>query len=214
MLPNPNILRFTHAPATSPWANPLMGLDNEGPAQPVHIAPNPQRAYYDTDRLKTLAVYAETGNTVEAARTMGIPRQTVADWVNDDGTPQLLDELRSTLRYELGWQLASKVKALLSGIEDDPYDEVVTKHGAIVLKRVPWKDRVIGFSILTDKWALISGALSQSNAIVSRLDQLGHQLRDMGSSLLATSDSPSPSPIPLPQGGPLPHDPLGENLVW
>lgn len=216
MPPTHNTLRFTHTPATSQWANPLMAMDNGSPPKAGHILPLTQSPYFDTDKLRALSVYAETGNASVVEDQTGISRHTVGRWVAEDSTPALLDELRSTIRYECGWQLASMVKRGLKRIEDawDRGNPHVLKDGRVIYVPASSKDATIEFSILLDKWMLVSGALSQSNAIVSRLDQLGHALRDIGSGLLAGSDSPPPSLSPAPKGGPLTGDHPGENLVW
>lgn len=198
----PNILRFTNPQSTSPWANPLMALDME----PSRGPRSSSQAYFDTTKLGALAVYAETGSQTAVANATGIPQETIRNWVHEEATPSLLDELRSTIRYNCGWQLASMVKRRLDSLDEafNRGDANVMRDGRIIYTPPKWKDQVIGLSILMDKWMLISGALSQTNALTNGLAKLGSQLDEIGTLLAA---SPSQAAAPSTEATP------GENLL-
>lgn len=167
-----------------------------------------QSPYFETDRIRALAVYAETGNAAEAARTIGADDGTVTAWVNDDATGSLIDELRSTIRFNCGWELAQQVRENIAmlGARRDQGDAVVLKDGRIIFKPVSYRDLVVGTSILMDKWMLISGAISNETQLLGRMDDLSKQLTLMGGSL---KSSPPSSPD---DGTPL-GTPEGENLI-
>lgn len=167
-----------------------------------------QSPYFETDRIKALAVYAESGNQHEASRQTGIPQETIRNWVNNEDSSGLVQELRSTLRYNRGWQLAKLSGKVLDQLEIalDEGDPVVLKDGRIINKRASARDLVVTASILIDKWMLISGAISNETMLLGRMNELSQQLASMGTSLA------KPSPDPPPNGTPI-QDTQGENLI-
>lgn len=182
------------------------------------------KRHADTTRIQALAVYAETGNASQSAKAMGLPRQTVEGWIQEEGTPQLIDELRSTIRFNEGWRIASMVGQSLDLVaqamrEGDP---VILRDGRTVYKRASLKDLVVTSSILIDKWMLISGAMSQSNALLQGVSALSAQLGEMGSALTglaasvsAPSKEPSAPDKPglAPTWDPYSEAPPRENLI-
>lgn len=167
-----------------------------------------QSPYFETDRIRALAVYAETGNAAEAGRQLGIDDQTISRWVADEGSPALIDELRSTIRFNYGWKLADEFGKTLDmlGRRRDEGDAVVLKTGQIVYKPVSFRDLVVGASILLDKWSLISGTISNETQLLGRMDDLSKQLTVMGGALKASPPSPPLDGTPI-------EDPPGENLI-
>lgn len=147
--------------------------------------------YSDTTRLATLAYYAETGNASEAARSTGVSESTADRWIADETTPELLSELRNTIRYNCGWLLASLVSKSLHLLERKLDSD--TKLGA--------KDTAIIASILIDKHALVSGYL-MNERLSQGVNKLSAQLATLGD-LLTTGGVPKPSPDPEPGAGKL-----------
>lgn len=177
-------------------------------APSVATAIVPRSNHNDAIRMQVLAVYAETGNATLAARTVGVPQPTANSWVNAPDAPQLIDDLRSTIRYECGWELARMVKRQMALTFEamERGNAHVMRDGRIIYAPASAKDSTIALSILLDKWMLISGALSQSNALLASVDGLSKQLAGLGASL--TGSSPSlPTPTPLSPDG------TGENLI-
>lgn len=167
-----------------------------------------QSPYFETDRIRALAVYAETGNQHEAARQIGVDPGTVNDWVNDESAPSLIAELRSTVRYNEGWRLARLVSQSLEKVSQamDDGDPVVLKSGQIIYRRQSLRDLTICMSILMDKWMLISGAISNETMLLGKMTELSQQLQGMGATLAASG------PMPIGIGTPIAEAP-GENLI-
>ncbi len=167
-----------------------------------------QSPYFETDRIRALAVYAETGNQNEAARQTGIDQTTVHNWVHDESSAELVTELRSTLRYNRGWELANLVGDGLAQIKQafEEGDPVVLKDGRTVYRRASLRDLTVTTSILIDKWMLISGAISSETHLLGRMDALSEQLTVMGGSLKSSPPSPPPDGTPI-------EEPRGENLI-
>lgn len=210
MAPKPPPIAIT-AESGHKWLAPSANIPytiNALPERSDRASPHP-RQHSDAIRMAALAVYAETGNATIASDTVGIPRQTVNNWVNAEDTPELLDSLRSTIRYECGWQLASMVKRQmeLTASAMERGNAHVMRDGRIIYVPASAKDQAISLSILIDKWMLVSGALSQSNALMAGVDKLSQQLASLGGML---TGGPAPSP-PVPY--PLSETPPGENLV-
>lgn len=195
------------AQAPSPWANPLSNKSLE-------TSPRGSLPHHDAVRIAALAVYAETGNATQAARTLGLPQQTVDQWVKADGAPQLIDELRSTIRYECGWELASMVKEQLALTRRAMADGVphVLKDGSVVYTRQSPKDAAITASILLDKWMLVSGALSATNSLLQSVDSLSKQLAAAGAELAKGRGDAAPGPT-RDSGGPLADPGVGESYI-
>ena len=206
-----NSLRFTAPLATSPWLNPLM---REGFNPSLLHSHRPGERHSDQTKLRALSVFAETGNQTQAARTIGVDHSQVSQWVNSEEGANLVDDLRSTIRYNCGWQLAELVRRSIDklGPAMEEGDPTVLKNGDVVYSRPKLKDMVISTSILIDKWMLISGAISQSAALVAGMHKLSDQMASMGDSLLAMS-SPPQSPQVSPNAPDL-DPPPGENLLW
>lgn len=185
---------------------PINTLDDD-PEPEIALDP-PSNAYLETDRIRALAIYAETGNQNETARQSGIPQSTVRNWVNDEGTSGLIGELRSTIRYNHGWTLANMVGRSLKLMDQAMAegDPVVLKDGRTIFKRASLKDLTIVSSILIDKWMMISGAISNETVLLGKMAELGQQLTGLGASL-SRSTIPSPEPGTPIMGAP------GENLV-
>lgn len=175
--------------------------------QPINSLPH-SAPYLETDKLRALAVYAETGNQSAVERETGVPQETVRNWVNDEANGSLIGELRSTIRYNEGWRLAKLVSRGLDEVEKsfDQGDAVVLKDGRIVYRRASLRDNVIAMSILMDKWMMISGAISNETMLLGKMGELAKQLDGLGASL-----SPAPEP---PREGPAIQDPPGEKLMW
>lgn len=203
MPPDHNTLRFTLPPATSPWANPLIGLANP---PPVAARRTPSRRIPDTLKLHALSIYAETGNQSQAAKVVGVEQSTVHGWVHDEDSATLIDDLRSTIRYHAGWRLAQMVQRGMDRL-DEAWDKGVphvTKNGAVIYTNESPKDAAITMSILLDKWMLISGAISQSAALVAGMDKLSKQVASLGAGLLGEG---------VPKVPPDSQGPPGETFV-
>jgi hypothetical protein len=202
-----NSLRFASSPATSPWANPLM-------MQSIEPDRLPGERHSDQTKLRALSVFAETGNQTQAAKTIGVDHSQVSQWVNSEEGATLVDDLRSTIRYNCGWQLAELVKRSIAGLGPamDEGDATVLRSGQVVYTRPKFKDMVISASILIDKWMLISGAIAQSSAIVTGIHKLSDQMLAMGDGLAALSTLPNPPTVS--PNSPALDPPTGENLLW
>ena len=200
-----NPLRFTLAPTTSPWSNPLITQEYTDQAE-TGMLPGSGNWPSDALKVQALAAYAETGNQTLAAKSVGLSQSTVRNWVQDEDSLGLVDDLRSTIRYNCGWQISEQVRKMLDKLDVamDEGDPTVLRDGRIIYSRPKLKDMVISTSILIDKWMLISGAISQSAALVAGLDKISKQVTSLGVSLQPpTLDHP-----PVTEGT------GGENLLW
>lgn len=165
----------------------------------------PGDSYPEAAKIQALAVYAETGNEQEVERQTGIPRSTIRNWVNQEDAPDLIAELRNTVRYNEGWRLARMVSKVLGKLDEslDRGDPIIGKNGLVIGYKPPnLKDITITASILIDKWMLISGVLGSDAVLMGRMDKLGNQLSEMGSALsrIAPQASPIGSPLQAIEG--------------
>lgn len=195
-------LCYQHQPNTSPWANPLNSMNLNGERAG---SDSPKHPHSEATRLAALAVYAETGNQALAAETVGLSAKTVHEWVHNEEAPQIIDDLRSTIRYNCGWQLAQMVQRRLATLDDAFHrgDANLLRDGRIIYTPPKWKDQVIGLSILMDKWMLISGAIAQSASLTAGMAKLGAKLDDLGAALAPKAQASAPAK----------QDPVGELLL-
>lgn len=179
-------LRLPAPAATSRWSNPLIPLESRAPGG----------RHSDMTKLAALAVYAETGNTAESGRVLGLPQATVHNWVTDGDSPALIDSLRSSIRYSYGWKLSHAVGAWLDDLETirQHGEAHLLKNGQVKYLPPKAKDAAIIASILIDKWALVSGAIAQGSAITQQLDGIANELKGLGASLRG-KDSGAGTPI-------------------
>lgn len=179
------------------------------PIKPLSPRRQPGQPYFDTDKIRAMAVYAETGNQAEAARQSGVIVDSVNDWVNSEQHTSLIGELRATIRYNEGWRLSRLFSKSLDVVEERlaKGDAVVLKTGETIYKPVSYRDAVVGASILFDKWMCISGAISNEAALMGQMHELSSQLSSLGTGLVAASPPSSSPQGPLSPGG------SGENLI-
>ena len=116
--------------------------------------------YTIDQRVQAVCYYAVLGNSLKVERLLGIPASTIRHWRGMDWWPIVISEVRKAKDQELDAMLTDVMhkatEQLLDRVENG--DEVVTKDGDIVRKKLGAKDlAVAGLAVPYDKRALMRG---------------------------------------------------------
>lgn len=135
--------------------------------------------YTASERLKALAVYAETGSVSRAASAINAPTNTVWNWVNDaNGSGDELTRIRAALRSGIAWDLTECSVLAAKAIRDRLLngDAHVTKDGTVVYAPVKLRDAVMAMAVSADKVQQLAVTLTDNVTVNGSLDKLADAL--------------------------------------
>jgi hypothetical protein len=155
--------------------------------------------YTYSDKCRALAIFAETNSiNVTSART-GIPPSTLYGWSQSEEGDAIIKDLRAAVRAKFGWEFVEVTGAALSLVRKnlEEGDEVVTRNGTIIYKRVSALDSMKIAAMAVEKHAMITGQLEGSRQVDKALGKLAETLL---AKVQPTQPKPQPntSAIPTP----------------
>lgn len=165
--------------------------------------PGPDRSYTEADKLRALAMVAETGNRGMAARRLGMPPTTVWQWADRAERDGTLDELRRAVRHRMAWDYIDLAQRALAVALDrlEHGDPHLARDGTVHFLPVRARDAAMIASIATDKHALVTGQLGQGRpsdqGLADLADRLVTAMRTARAHATARDPEPAqPSPDP------------------
>lgn len=130
----------------------------------------PQSLYTPEQKVQAAAIWLMTGLASEAGDAIGAPHATIRDWVTRKAWwPIALDLARKVLETKLDKTLDGLLRKSLANLEDrlTNGDDIVTKDGQVVKRKVGARDCAIISDILYNKRAALRG---QPGNITERRD--------------------------------------------
>lgn len=105
------------------------------------------------DKQRAVAAYASTTSFSKSSSITGIPENTIRYWATQDWFDEELRRADKTDSEELKGTFTRIAKRAASELEDrlDNGDDILTKDGDIVRKRIGGKDLAIIMGVATDK---------------------------------------------------------------
>lgn len=172
------------SPSGAPWPVATVSRMDTPP-----LAPNPLASllpegslsgckYTESEKVRVLAVMAETNSARAASRITGVPCSTIQSWLQDDEVATLVIKLRSAIREQAAFEYLELVQLGQRAtrkrlIEGDPH---VTKDGTLMYVPVKARDAMIVTSIAHDKLTALAGGLDGNRAASSQLATLAGRL--------------------------------------
>lgn len=140
--------------------------------------PQDGRNWSESQRVKALAVFAETNNVSAAARISGVNRSTIWYWLQDDETLEVVQRIRDSLRAHTAWHHVEIAMAAAAVVKDrlENGEDVIAKNGTIRKKQVSLRDAVMAMAVSTDKSILLSGVMAEAKHTNGQLDALAEAL--------------------------------------
>lgn len=130
----------------------------------------PQSDYTPEQKVQVACIWLSTGSAKEAADVTGVNHATIRDWVSRKAWwPTACDLARKVLETKLDKTLDGLLRQSLGELQDrlDNGDDIVTKDGTVVKRRVGARDCAIISDILFNKRAALRG---QPGNITERRD--------------------------------------------
>lgn len=138
----------------------------------------PRTAHAEEAKTKALAIYAETGSTLTAAEATGIPRRTIANWIERD--PEIdakLDAFRRVVRERAAHLFAEgAVLGAEATIDRLKNGDWIHKGGQLVRVPVPAREASFIASVFVDKHTAITGGMAKQSDQERSLTDLAKQL--------------------------------------
>lgn len=138
------------------------------------------RVWTESERVKALAIYAETRSSTEVERITGIPKTTVQSWTQTEEGMRAVEQLRTALRERCAWGYVEQLvvsqdlmmKRLVQG------DPVVLADGRIVYRGVSARDLMMIMAVSQDKHAALVGTMESGQQTDKALNNLANKLLD------------------------------------
>lgn len=105
------------------------------------------------DKARAVAAYAATGSFTRAETVTGIPNNTIRYWAKQEWFSEELLRSRQADTDEMAATFTRIVKKATSELEDrlERGDEVITKEGEVILKKISAKEAAIVAAVAVDK---------------------------------------------------------------
>lgn len=171
-------------------------------------APDQPRDLYHSDewqKIKAIAVYAETCSIEAASRESGMTSSAVQSLVYSDHVIPLLEKLRNQLKERFAWQYMELSALALQRLRDalENGEERLTRSGNVVTVMPSAKDCAHIVAVLQDRALAVGAALdtrSNDAALATLADKLLERMAKRADSQM-DNDSPPPSTPSAPLGG-------------
>lgn len=140
-----------------------------------------------SDRLQAALCWIITGSAKEAGELCGIPGRTILNWMEEPSWEILVAEARKIRQGELDAKFTRVIHKAMDELVDrlDRGDEVVTKNGDTVRRKVSAREAAWIAGVLSDKRAILRGTPTSISSKVGgkeERDTLKKQLEALGSS--------------------------------
>lgn len=124
-------------------------------SKPSKSVAKPGSNYFwkEADKARAVAAYSVTGSFSKAATIVGIPEITIRSWSKQEWFSEELLRAKQADTDELGSTFTRLAKLALVQLEDrlENGDEVVTKEGKVIQKRISAKEAAIVAGVAVDK---------------------------------------------------------------
>lgn len=110
-------------------------------------------AWKNADKGRAVAAYAALGSYLKAERVTGIPQNTIRFWAKQEWFAEELLRAKQADTDELGSTFTRIAKKAASELEDrlEQGDQVVTKEGRVILRKISAKEAAIVAGVAVDK---------------------------------------------------------------
>jgi len=142
------------------------------------VARKPRTAHDEETKTRALVIFAETGSTLSASEATGVPRRTIANWIERD--PEIdakLDALRRVVRERTAHLFAEGAAlAARQTIDRLENGDWVHQGGKLVRRPVPAREASFIAAVFTDKHAAITGGMAKQSNQERSLTELAKRL--------------------------------------
>lgn len=135
------------------------------------LIPDDHQQYTQDQILSAAATYLSTGNMTKAAQASKVKLPTISYWKrNSAWWPLLAKYIRRKLNDELDAKLTGIISKSVEEMHDrlENGEEVVTKDGQVIRRKVSYRDLAVGTGVAFDKRQLGRG---EATARVEHQDQ-------------------------------------------
>jgi len=145
------------------------------------------------DKVRAASAMMVTGSSLKASKLVGIPAATIRWWANQSSWwPELIKAVRKEKQDELDAVQTDVIHKSLDELNDrlDNGDEVITKDGDKVRKKLGGRDLAIIHGTLFDKRQLVRGDPTSKvgksdtdaiEALAQRFEDFANQMQQSGS---------------------------------
>ena len=112
-----------------------------------------------SDRLNAALAWVMCGSYAEAEKLCGISARTIRNWAQEPTWPELIEQARKIKQTELDAEFTKVIHKAVKEVAErlENGDEVVTKDGDRVRKKILAKDAALIAAMFTDKRAVGRG---------------------------------------------------------
>ncbi len=123
-------------------------------------------------KLRALAHYASSGSVTATAHAVGVPKQTLFEWVHSEQGIEQIGHLRTALRHAIAADLVEVSRKAIYELRDrlNNGDEIIIGRGDKVRRKVSGKDAMYIASNAINQLSLLThDAKSVANANFAKL---------------------------------------------
>lgn len=138
-----------------------------------------------SEKLNAALAWVITGSCSKAEAICGIPARTIRSWMQEASWADLVDEAKKIKQAELDSKFTNIIHKAVEEVADrlENGEDVITKNGDTVKRRVSAKDAAMIAAVLSDKRAILRGtptSITKRESAKENLDKLKKGLEYVG----------------------------------